>query len=136
MYELKTKPTNDSVTTFLNSLTDEQKKIDSFQLVELMKEVTHEEPILWGPSIIGFGKIAYQYKNGRTEDWPIIGFSPRKQSLTIYPPAGWRNQEDLLAKLGKHKTSVSCLYINRLDQVDMAVLRDILYRSLVNPIPR
>ncbi len=129
MYEVKTKPTKESVATFLNSLTDEQKILDSFQLVELMREVTNEEPILWGPSIIGFGKMPYLYENGRTEDWPIMGFSPRKQSLTIYPPAGWRDREDLLARLGKHKTSKSCLYINRLKQVDMAVLKEILVHS-------
>jgi len=130
MYEVKTKPTKDNVESFINSLTDEQKKVDSFQLVELMKEMTNEEPILWGSSIIGFGKKPVQYKNGRSEDWPIMGFSPRKQSLTIYPPAGWRDREDLFAKLGKHKTSKGCLYINRLKQVDMTVLREILVYAL------
>ena len=126
MAELKTKPTKASVTDFINKVPDNQKREDSFKLVELYKSITGEKPQMWGPSIIGFGKFHYKSERSRQEgDWPLGGFSPRKQSLTIYLMMGMV-QKDLFKKLGKHKTSVGCLYINKLSDVDLTVLKQLI----------
>jgi hypothetical protein len=129
MYEVKTKPTDASVEQYLNLIEEEQKRLDSFQLMEMMREITNEEPVLWGTSLIGFGKVAYKNKSGFHGYWGKVGFSPRKQNLTIYSLTGWADHADLLAKLGKHKLGIGCLYINKLSQVDMSVLREIISRS-------
>lgn len=129
MAELKTKPTDQSVEKFLNCVTNEKKRQDSKAILELMREVTGEEARMWGDSIIGFGSYHYTYKSGREGDWFLTGFSPRKQNLTLYIMAGFDEYDELLDKLGKYKTGKSCLYINKLDDVDTDVLRELVKRS-------
>lgn len=130
MSELKTKVNDASVEDFINSVPHEGKRQDSFTLLEMFKRVTGEAPKMWGESIIGFGM--YHYKSERSSqegDWPLTGFSPRKQSLTLYLSFGFEPYEVLLAKLGKHKTSKGCLYINKLADVDLKVLEELIGKS-------
>lgn len=136
MSEPKTKPTNKSVEGFLNAVEHPQKKKDSFELLKIMKEITKEEPAMWGPSIVGFGSVHYKYASGREGDWPITGFSPRKRNLTVYIMPGFEDFGDLLEKLGKHKVGKSCLYINKLADVDTAILKEIIQKSIGKPNPR
>lgn len=127
MSELKTKASNASAADFLEQVEDEQKRADSFRLVELFTKVTGEQPKMWGSSIIGFGTYHYKSERSKQEgDWLATGFSPRKQNLTLYIMPGFDDLTDLLQKLGKHKTSVGCLYINKLADVDEAVLEKII----------
>jgi hypothetical protein len=130
MAELKTQKTEASVEAFLNTVEHERKRADSFEILDLMKEVTGEEPVMWGSSIIGFGSYHYKYASGRDADWFLTGFSPRKQSLTLYIMSGFDAYDGLLDKLGKYKTGKSCLYINKLEDVDMDVLRDLVKQSV------
>lgn len=130
MAELKTKKTNASVEDFLNSVADEKKRADSFELLKIFKKVTKEEPKMWGASIVGFGQ--YHYKSERSSqegDWPLVGFSPRKQNLTLYVMPGLGVVNDLLPELGKNKASGGCLYINKLADVDLKVLEKVIERS-------
>ncbi len=129
MSENKTQKTDASVTDFLNSIPDERKRQDGFTLLALMSEITGLEPKMWGPSMVGFGDVHYKYESGREGDMFKVGFSPRKQNLTIYITDGFANYQELLAKLGKHKTSVSCLYVNKLTDIDLTVLREMVSRS-------
>jgi len=129
MAELKTKKTTASVKDFLNSVPDERKRKDSFAIVKLMQEVTGIKPAMWGPSIVGFGKYHYKYASGHEGDAPLAGFSPRKQNLTLYIMAGFDGRAELLGKLGKHKTGKVCLYINKLEDVDLFTLKDLVRRS-------
>ncbi|MEJ2103609.1 MAG: DUF1801 domain-containing protein, partial [Ignavibacteriaceae bacterium] len=122
MADLKTKPNKASVEKFLNSVKDEKKRTDSFKILEMMKKITKEEPIMWGPSIIGFGSYHYKYASGREGDFFVTGFSPRKQNLTLYIMSGFKRSPELMKKLGKYKTGSSCLYINKLEDVDLKVL--------------
>lgn len=127
MATLKTTVNNASVTDFINAVPEETKRKDSFTLLEIFKRVTGEPPKMWGTSIIGFGM--YHYKSERSSqegDWPLTGFSPRKQSLTLYVMPSYGDFSELLNKLGKHKTSKGCLYINKLADVDMAVLEKLV----------
>lgn len=129
--EIKTKPTQASVEDFINSVADEQKRKDSFAILELMKAATGEEPKMWGASLIGFGNVRYKSpKTGREVDWLKIGFSPRKANLSLYLTMDIKKQAESLAKLGKHKTGVGCLYINKLDDVDIEVLKEMINISL------
>jgi hypothetical protein len=130
MAENKTRPTDQSVQAFLDNVPDEKKRRDSYQILELMKEATGEEPVMWGPSIVGFGQYHYKYASGREGDAPLAGFSPRKQNLTVYILAGFDGYESLMAKLGKHSTGKSCLYLKRLEDVDRAVLKELVIRSV------
>lgn len=127
MAELKTKPTKDSVVKFLKSIEPKQKQEDCMTLLKLFKEITEEKPILWGTSIVGFGK--YHYKSERSSqegDWFHVGFSPRKQNISLYI-LGWQMEEPkLLTKLGKFKKGGGCLYINRLSDVDMKILEKLI----------
>lgn len=130
MAELKTKPTNQDPKEFLNTIEPEQKRIDSFKLLELFEEVTGEKPTMWGDSMIGFGK--YHYKSERSSqegDWPLTGFSPRKANLTLYLMSGFKDLKKLLEKLGKHKTSKACLYINKLSDVNQDILTKLILNS-------
>lgn len=130
MATIKTLENDASVEDFINALDNDRKKNDSFVLLEMFTRITGEKPRMWGTSIIGFGK--YHYKSDRSSqegDWPLAAFSPRKQNLTLYIMPGFGDYEDLLEKLGKHKTSVSCLYINKLDDVDLHVLETLIERS-------
>lgn len=131
MAENKTQKTETSVTDFLNSLPDEQKRQDSFTIVELMKQASESEPKMWGPSIIGFGDSHYKYESGREGDWFLIGFSPRKQNLTLYIRGGLPKYTELLNKLGKYKTGKGCLYINKLSDVNLDILKEMISQSLV-----
>jgi Domain of unknown function (DU1801) len=131
MAELKTKKNNASVTDFLDSVRDEQKRRDSFEILNLMKEISGEEPKMWGSSIIGFGQYHYKYQSGREGDWMKTGFSPRKQNLTIYAMCDVNKYSTLLAKLGKHKTGKGCLYINKLDDVNPDVLKELVTETFV-----
>ena len=132
MADIKTKPTSASVEDFINSIKDEQKRKDSFVLLEMMKKATGEEPKMWGSSIIGFGQVRLKSPNtGREVDWLRLGFSPRKANLSLYISGDINHQHaEALKKLGKHKTSVGCLYINKLEDIDMKVLEGMLDASL------
>ncbi|HKO99409.1 MAG TPA: DUF1801 domain-containing protein [Pyrinomonadaceae bacterium] len=130
MAELKTKPTTESVDAFLNKVPDKNRREDCFAVVELMKEVTGEEPRMWGPSIVGFGRYRYKYESGREGEWMITGFSPRKGDLTLYIMHGFDGSPGLMEKLGKYKTGKSCLYIKKLDDVNLVVLRKLVEQSV------
>lgn len=134
MSELKTQKNEASVEGFLNGVEHEQKRADSFAVLELMKGVTGEEPAMWGSSIVGFGSYHYKYASGREGDWFVVGFSPRKQNLTLYIMEGFANYDSLLGKLGKHKTGKSCLYINKLADVDIETLRELVAQSVKHVI--
>ncbi|GAB4251141.1 MAG: hypothetical protein Kow0027_14910 [Saprospiraceae bacterium] len=126
----KTQPHDGSVEDFLNSVEDEQKRKDAWQVLNMMKEITGYEPVLWGPSIVGFGTYHYKYESGREGDFMRTGFSPRKTALTVYIMPGFGRYEELMAKLGKYKTGKSCLYIKRLSDVDLGVLRELIAESV------
>ena len=130
MAENKTTPNDQDVEQFLNSFDDERKRKDSFTILELMKQVTGREPRMWGSSIVGFGSYHYTYESGREGDMPLAGFSPRKQNLTLYNMGGFERYDDLLKKLGKHTTGKGCLYIKRLDDVDLPTLKSLIEESV------
>lgn len=132
MAELKTKKTKASVTSFLDKITDEQRRKDCQTVLNLMKQATGEEPRMWGSSIVGFGTYHYRYASGREGDWPIIAFSPRKTDLTLYIMPGFEKFESLITKLGKYKTGKCCLYIKRLDDVEIPVLKKLIATSVEN----
>ncbi len=133
MAELKTKENKSSVKSFIENLTDLQKKKDSFKLLDLFKEVTKEKPTMWGTSIIGFGKYHYKSERSKQEGWwPLVGFSPRKQALTIYIMCGANWSKTLLKNLGKYKmSSGSCLYIKNLNDVDESKLKTLIKESYI-----
>jgi Domain of unknown function (DU1801) len=131
MAEPKTKKTTASVTAFVDAVENEQRRTDAKQLLRIFKEVTCMKPAMWGPTIIGYG--VYHYKSERSTqegDWPRAGFSPRKANLTIYIVPGFAKYAPLLKKLGKHKTSKACLYINKLSDIDISTLRTIIKETL------
>ena len=130
MSDLKTQPTGASVADFLAGVEPASRRTDAQTLATLLAEVTGEAPVMWGTSIVGFGRYTYVNTTKKPADWPIIGFSPRKANLTVYITPGFDGYEDLLARLGKHRTSVSCLYLNRLSDVDLDVLREMATRSV------
>jgi hypothetical protein len=127
---LKTKPTSESVHDFIEAIPDENIRADCHTLCSMMEDVTGEPPVLWGPSIVGFDKFHYVYDSGREGDWLLTGFSPRKKNLSLYLMDGCSEHQQLLDKLGKHKSSVSCLYINKLADVDLMILRQIIKKSV------
>ena len=124
--ELKTKENTESVEAFLKKVKDKQKQADSFAVLEMFRKATGEKPTMWGGSIVGFGHVHLKYDSGRELDWMKIGFSPRKQQLTLYILCNAPKQNELLKKLGKHMTRQSCLYINKLSEVDTSVLKKII----------
>ncbi|HSH02034.1 MAG TPA: DUF1801 domain-containing protein [Anaerolineae bacterium] len=126
MTQLKTQKNDGDVVAYLNTVENEQKRADSFALLEMMGEVTGAEASMWGDSIVGFGEYAYQYSSGRGGSWFLVGFAPRKQNLTLYIMSGFEQYEDLMGRLGKHKLGKSCLYIKRLADVDEEVLRELI----------
>lgn len=131
MSTLKTTVNDANVNEFLDRIDNATKKDDAYALLSLFIKVSSEQPKMWGSSIIGFGQ--YHYKSERSSqegDWPLVGFSPRKQSLTLYLTHGFENLTDELEKLGKHKTSKGCLYINKLSDIDISVLESIIKKSL------
>jgi len=132
MSKPKTQKTKASVEEFLKSVANERKRKDSLAILELMREVTGEKPAMWGTSIIGFGTYHYKYASGREGEWPLVGFSPRKQNLALYIMSGFDQYESLLEDLGKYKIGKSCLYINKLDDVDRKTLRELIRQSVVH----
>ena len=132
MAELKTKVNDASVEAFLNTITDESKRQDAFAILAMMQEITGAEPKMWGSSIVGFGSYRYQYASGREGDWMQMGFSPRKQNLTLYIPGSMESYQATLAQLGKHSSGKGCLYIKRLQDVDLTVLRQLIATSMAH----
>jgi uncharacterized protein DUF1801 len=128
MAELKTKVTRASIEKFIEGIKDEKKREDCYQLLKIMKKATRAEPKMWGTSIIGFGDYHYVYESGREGDWFVTGFSPRAQNLTLYMMGGFDGET--LKKLGKYKTGKGCLYINKLEDVDLNVLNELITKSL------
>jgi hypothetical protein len=129
MAEMMTKENNASVSAFLDSVENEVRSRDCKNLLKLMKQITGSPARMWGDSIVGFGHYHYRYKSGREGDWFVTGFSPRKQDLTIYIMPGFSDFNDQLSRLGKHRTSVSCLYLKKLEDVDMNILSRIISDS-------
>jgi hypothetical protein len=128
--EAKTKPTAQSVASFIKKIPDPQTRDDCFAIARLMKEATRSEPQMWGGAIVGFGTRRIQYAGGREGDWPLIAFSPRKQNLTLYIMSGAGSHAELLKKLGKHKVSGSCLHIKRLADIDLPTLKNLIRESV------
>lgn len=130
MGNIKTLVNDDSVEDYINSVEDEAKKMDSLKILEMYKKATNEIPKMWGDSMIGFGQYHYKSERSRQEgDWPLAAFAPRKQNLTLYIMPGFNDYSDLLSRLGKHKISVGCLYIKKLEDVDLKVLDQLIKRS-------
>ncbi|MCW5515527.1 DUF1801 domain-containing protein [Muriicola sp. Z0-33] len=128
----KTLPNEASVTQFLDKISAPQKKEDAYFLLELMKDITGEAPVMWGPSIIGFGSYHYKYDSGREGDMLLTGFSPRAQNFSLYIMAGFDRYEPLMKKLGKHSTGKTCLYIKRLSDIDIEVLKELIATSYIH----
>ena len=127
LVEIKTKETNSSVEDFINAVKDEQKRKDSFHLLKLMELATKLKPKIWSNSMIGFGNVRYKSPNTEREvDWLKIGFSPRKANLSLYLGGNIQAYAALLKKLGKHKTGVGCLYINKLEDIDIKILEEMI----------
>jgi hypothetical protein len=128
----KTQKNSASVKDFLNSVEDNKKREDAFKVLEMMKEATGLEPQMWGSSIVGFGSYHYKYASGQEGDWPMTGFSPRKTSLTLYIMSGFNDYKKDMDKLGKYKTGASCLYIKKLEDVDIDLLKKIIKKDFEN----
>jgi uncharacterized protein YdhG (YjbR/CyaY superfamily) len=130
MAEIKTQRNRKSVTAFLKSVEDPQRRKDAQEICKIMEQITKQKPEMWGESLVGFGSYHYKYASGREGDWFLVGFSPRKQNLTLYIMAGFDRYEELMAKLGKYKTGKSCLYLNRLSDADPSVLKRLIRESV------
>lgn len=134
MSDAKTKPTDASVTDFINGVENKRRREDAFELLALFEKNSAYKPVMWGESIIGFGQYHYKYKSGRQGEWMLTGFSPRKAHQVIYlmgcyVDGGFDTQDELFSKLGKHKMGASCLYINKLSDIDISVLEELITRS-------
>lgn len=132
MAELKTKPSEDDPLAFLKTLPNQQKRDDCLTIVHIMRQATQAEPVMWGPAIIGFGRYRYQYASGRTGEWFLTGFSPRKAAITLYCMSGFDTYDSLLQNLGNYQTGKSCLYIKRLADVDLSVLTALIGQSVAH----
>lgn len=130
MTQLKTKKTNASVSQFLNSIEDPQRRKDAKTVAKMMRAVTGKPPKMWGPSIVGYGSYHYKYASGREGDWFLTGFSPRKQALTLYIMSGFYEKNPLLDKLGKFKHGKACLYVKKLEDIDLKVLEKLIKGSV------
>lgn len=130
MAEMKTKQTEQDVVTYLKNVEDDKRRADCFTFLELMKRVTGQEPKIWGGSIVGFGAYHYKYPSGHEGDWFLTGFAPRKQNMTLYIMAGFDRYAELMSKLGKYKTGKSCLYVKKVEDIDMEVLEDLVKSSV------
>ncbi|MCE2406071.1 MAG: DUF1801 domain-containing protein [Pseudomonadales bacterium] len=126
----KTVPTDTSVEQFINSVDNETKRKDSLEILDMMSAITGSPPVLWGSSLVGFGRYHYKYASGREGDFFLTGFSPRKQALTIYIMPGFSEYETILGNLGKYKTGKSCLYVKKLDEIDRDLLRELITKSV------
>jgi hypothetical protein len=127
--EAKTKKNSASVKAFLDSVENDTRRADAKTVLALMKRVTGKRPSMWGDSIVGFGEYTYEYASGRSGEWPMAGFSPRKQNMTLYIMSGFKRYATLLKALGKHKTGSSCLYVNKLADIDLEVLEQLVAES-------
>ena len=132
MAELKTRKNDADVQAFLDGIENERRREDCRAVVELMADVTGEAPVMWGASIIGFGSYHYKYASGREGDWLATGVSPRKQSLTVYIMTGFARHAELMRKLGRYTAGKSCLYIKKLEDVDLGVLRELVRESFAH----
>ena len=132
MAENKTKPTKVSVTSFIAALPDATRRADAKVIVKMMQRATGEKPVMWGPSIIGFGHVHYVYESGREGDMPLIGFSPRSTGLVLYVLTHFPGEKSLLAKLGKHSTGKVCLYVKKLADVDQKVVEEIIVKAVAS----
>ena len=130
MSKLKTTQNEADVNAFLDAVENPRRRADARQVLDLIQAVTGEPPKMWGSSIVGFGSYHYRYASGREGDWPVAGFSPRKQNLVIYIMPGFSDYGDLLGKLGKYRTGKSCLYVNKLDDVDLELLEQLVRESV------
>jgi len=130
MAELKTQKNDASIEDFLQNVEHQTRRENSFEILELMRDITGEQGSMWGNSIVGFGDFSYTNSTRKEYKWFKTGFSPRKQSLTIYIMDGFEGYEDILSRLGKHKTGKSCLYINKLADVDREVLQELIIASV------
>ncbi|MGK7389652.1 MAG: DUF1801 domain-containing protein [Candidatus Cyclobacteriaceae bacterium M2_1C_046] len=130
MADLKTKPNDEDIEKFIESVDDLQKKKDAYAVMQMMRNISGEDPKLWGNSMVGFGSYHYKYESGREGDWFLTGFSPRKNALTLYIMAGFEQYENLLEKLGKYKTGKSCLYVKKLEDIDQEVLKELIKLSV------
>lgn len=130
MSELKTRPTDAAVADFIQSVENKRRREDAWLLLKLFKSVTGKDPVMWGPSIIGYGTYTYTLANGKQNQFMRSGFSPRKQNMSVYVGAGMSENPQLLERLGKHKTSKACLYINKLDDIDLSVLEELIRADL------
>src|SRR6185369_13006523 len=130
MAEQKTKPTNESVEDFLNRIPDAERRADCFAVAKIMEAITGERPVMWGPSIVGFGTYHYKYASGREGDWPVTGFSPRKKDPTLYIMMGFEKHADLMKQLGKYSNAKSCLYIKRLSDIHVPTLKKLIKSSV------
>jgi hypothetical protein len=132
MAELKTQRNDASVDDFLAAVADERRRADALAACALMREVTGVAPQMWGTSIVGFGEYHYRDRAGKVNDWPAVGLSPRKHSLTLYISGGFDGYRELLSRLGRHTTGRACLYLPRLSEVDEGVLREIVHRGFAH----
>ncbi|MGE7945673.1 DUF1801 domain-containing protein [Lysinibacillus sp. NPDC093688] len=130
MYELKTKETDESVIEYIENVDHPKKREDAYRLLDIFAEVTGYEAKMWGPSIIGFGKYHYKYKSGHEGDAPLVGFSPRKAKISLYFAPGDSERDNLLKAFGKHTTGKACVYINKLADIDVEILKSLIQRSV------
>ena len=130
MAELKTKLNDASVDDFLNAIKDEQVRTDCWAIADIMQKATKAKPQMWGSAIVGFGSRRYKYSSGREMDWMLIGFSPRKQNITLYILSGFKGQDELMAQLGKHSCGKGCVYIKRLSDVHLPTLKKLINASV------
>ena len=132
MAELKTRPNNASVDEFLDGVENASRREDARCVLAIMQRATHEAPRMWGERIVGFGSYHYRYASGHEGDWPLIGLSPGKRNLTLYIMPGFDGCQSLLARLGKHRTGKSCLYVNKLRDIDMSVLEELIRQAVAD----
>lgn len=130
MYELKTKETDASVIDFIKSVDNPKRREDALKLLDIFTEVSGYEAKMWGPSIIGFGSYHYKYTTGHEGDAPVVGFSPRKAKLSLYLKTGDPENEKILEMLGKHTTGKSCVYVNKLEDIDLEVLKELIIQTI------
>lgn len=130
MYELKTKETDNSVIEFIENVDSLKKREDAYKLLDIFTETTSYEAKMWGPSIIGFGSYHYKYESGHEGDAPLVGFSPRKAKISLYFATGDTGREDLLKKFGKHTAGKACVYINKVSDIDVEILKELIHQSI------
>ncbi|KKI89554.1 hypothetical protein WQ54_24635 [Bacillus sp. SA1-12] len=130
MYELKTKETDSNVIEFIEQVESPKKREDAYKLLDIFTETSDCEAKMWGPSIIGFGKYHYKYKTGHEGDAPLVGFSPRKAKISLYFATGDTEREELLKDFGKHTTGKACVYINKVDDIDIEILKKLILQSI------